>query len=45
MQNSNFYEFSSFQAKSYSLNDCMSIFQSWDDFEMQICGSLIMHLY
>jgi hypothetical protein len=44
MQHYNFYELWSFQAKSYSSNDCMSIFRRQDYFEMQICDSLIIHL-
>jgi hypothetical protein len=44
MKNSKFYEFLSFQAKSYSLNDCMSIFWRSDDFEMHICDILIIYL-
>jgi hypothetical protein len=44
MQNANFYKFSSFQAKSYSLNVCMSIFRRYDNFEIQVLDSLILHL-
>jgi hypothetical protein len=43
MQNSKFYEFSSCQAESYRLNDCMLIIQRQDDFEKQVCGRLIIH--